>query len=117
GANVICLSTNDSWFLDSAGVYQHNRQAILRAVETRRSIVRAANTGISSVITPRGTVTSSIPPLEERQITDRVELCEEITLYVRIGNLLIWVCMGACGLAVLSRLTMLKKPKHVDSPA
>lgn len=117
GANLICLSTNDSWFGDSAAADQHNRQAILRAVETRRSVVRAANTGISSVINPRGMMTSSLGALVEGQITDRVELCEETTLYVRIGNLFVWVCMGGCAAALASRLMPRQKTKKVAEHA
>lgn len=109
GANLIALSTNDSWFYDSAAVYQHNGQAILRAVETRRSVVRAANTGISSIITPRGTVTVSLDPLVSGQVTAEVELCGDMTLYARVGNLLIWCCMGACGLALASWRPILRQ--------
>lgn len=109
GANLVALSTNDSWFYDSAAVYQHNGQAILRAVETRRSVIRAANTGISTIITPRGTVTASLDPLVDGQITAEVELCEELTLYTRVGNLLIWCCMAACGVTLLSWLPSVEK--------
>lgn len=112
GANLIVLSTNDSWFYDSAAVYQHNGQAILRAVETRRSVIRAANTGISTIITPRGTVTASLDPLVDGQITAEVELCEELTLYTRVGNLLIWCCMAACGVTLLSWLPSVGKTRE-----
>ena len=44
GANLMIVSSNDSWFYDSAGVYQHQAQAQLRAIESGRSIARAANT-------------------------------------------------------------------------
>lgn len=56
GATVLVVVTNDAWFGRSAGPYQHFAAAALRAVETRRYVLRAANTGISGVIAPTGEV-------------------------------------------------------------
>ena len=89
GANLICISTNDSWFKDSAAVYEHNAHAKLRAIETGRYVVRAANTGISSIITPTGEVTESLPPLVEGYILDEVYMISDNTLYTMVGNILI----------------------------
>ncbi len=89
GANLLCISTNDSWFEDSAAVYEHNAHAKLRAVETGRYVVRAANTGISSIITPTGKVTKSLPPLVEGYILDEVYMISENTLYTMVGNILV----------------------------
>jgi apolipoprotein N-acyltransferase len=60
GAQLIGLITNDSWYRDSAAVYQHNKHAQLRAVENGRYVARAANTGISSIIKPTGEIVSSM---------------------------------------------------------
>jgi len=89
GANLICISTNDSWFGDSAAVYEHNSHAKLRAVETGRYVVRAANTGISSIITPTGKVTESLPPLVEGYILDDVYMISKHTPYTIVGNILV----------------------------
>ncbi|MBA3447305.1 MAG: apolipoprotein N-acyltransferase [Pseudaminobacter sp.] len=54
--DIIVNVTNDAWFGDTPGPYQHFRQAQVRAVETGLPIVRAANTGLSGVIDQRGRV-------------------------------------------------------------
>lgn len=91
GAELICLSTNDSWFTDSAALYMHNAQAQLRAIETRRQIVRSANTGISTVITERGEVVAELEPLVEGMLVEDVELHTQTTLYTRIGNFFVYL--------------------------
>ena len=54
GAQFITVVTNDSWYGNSSGPYQHKEMAVLRAVENRRSVIRAANGGISCIIDPLG---------------------------------------------------------------
>jgi apolipoprotein N-acyltransferase len=72
----------------------HNAQARLRAVETGRYVLRSANTGVSSVITPQGVVTDLLPALEEGILVADVTLCEHTTLYVRIGNAFVYACIA-----------------------
>ncbi|MBQ8174573.1 MAG: apolipoprotein N-acyltransferase [Clostridia bacterium] len=92
GANLLVLGTNDSWFFDSAAVYQHNGQAILRAVETGRAIARSANTGVSSIISSRGEVLAEIEPLIAGQATATVNLSSQKTLYTVIGDTFVLLC-------------------------
>ncbi len=54
GADLIAVVTNDSWYGKSSGPYQHKEIAVLRAVENRKSVIRAANGGISCIIDPLG---------------------------------------------------------------
>jgi len=54
GARVLVTITNDGWYGDSAAPRQHLALAVLRAAETRRWLVRSANTGISAIIDPSG---------------------------------------------------------------
>ncbi|MGI6854120.1 apolipoprotein N-acyltransferase [Mesorhizobium sp. 1B3] len=60
GADLVINVTNDGWFGDTPGPYQHFRQAQIRAVETGRTLVRAANTGISGVIDGKGRVIDAL---------------------------------------------------------
>ena len=60
GAEIICLSTNDSWFSGSAALSIHNSHAQLRSIESGRYTSRCASTGISTIISPRGEILSSV---------------------------------------------------------
>lgn len=93
GAGVLLLSSNDSWFYDSAAIYQHERQAMLRAIETGRYLVRSGNTGISTVITEKGEHKAWVEALEQGHFTVEVEVHTENTLYTTIGNVLVYLCL------------------------
>ena len=103
GAELICISTNDSWFFDSAAVYMHNAQAKLRAIETGRFVVRAANTGVSSVITPTGREVARLDALDEGIVTAEIEMRDNLTLYTRIGNLFVYLCLGGITVLLMER--------------
>ncbi|MBQ9782981.1 MAG: apolipoprotein N-acyltransferase [Clostridia bacterium] len=95
GAELICLSTNDSWFTDSAALYMHNAQAQLRAIETGRYVARSANTGISTVISSRGEVLAELEPLVDGMLVEEVRLEQRTTLYTYIGNVSVYLCVLA----------------------
>lgn len=99
GAELICLSTNDSWFTDSAALYMHNAQAQLRAIESGRYVARAANTGISTIISDRGEVLADLEPLVDGMLVEGVAMRNSVTLYTKIGNG--FVCFCGIGLSVL----------------
>ena len=94
GAELLLLSTNDSWYLDSPAVYQHNAHAQLRAVENGRAILRSANTGISSLITRHGEVTDYLDPLVEGVVVGEATTSTHRTLYTYIGDLWVALCFG-----------------------
>ncbi len=91
GAELLILGTNDSWFVDSSAIYEHNGQAVLRAIENRRYVVRSANTGVSTVISSSGEVLSSVEPLVKGQITEAVKLRTDTTFYTEHPNALICI--------------------------
>lgn len=88
GADFLTVVTNDAWYGLSAGAANHHNLSLLRAVETRRWLLRCANTGISSIITPAGTIQSSLGPgrLGVVQGTIVTGLYPGRTLFVVIGN-------------------------------
>lgn len=86
GANVIFIITNDGWWNNSPGHRQHFEYARLRAVETRRSIARSANTGISGFINQRGDVLQRTKYWEDNVISMPVDLNNQMTFYSRFGD-------------------------------
>lgn len=114
GAQLICVSTNDSWFLDSAAVYMHNSQSRLRAIESGRYIVRAANTGVSSIINPLGEVEQELGALVDGYIVGEIYMRDNATLYSVIGNLFVYLCIAfaaGCGAASAVIYTVEKRRK------
>lgn len=88
GAELIFIITNDGWWRDTPGYRQHHQYARIRAIETRRSIARAANTGISSFITPKGQYFTQTEWWERTAIKQELPHNDEITFYTRNGDYL-----------------------------
>ena len=75
--------TNDAWFKRSAGTYQHAMLAKFRAVEIRRSIYRAANTGYSMVISPTGKIVKKTELFEQTTLDYPIILCNKISFFTK----------------------------------
>lgn len=86
GSELFVNITNDGWFGDTPGPYQHAQMAILRAVEFRRWLVRSANSGVSMVVDPAGEVVAQAGLYEECIIIADVELLSGETFYARHGD-------------------------------
>jgi apolipoprotein N-acyltransferase len=97
GANFLTIITNDGWYLGTPGPRQHERFALLRAIETRRSIARAANTGISCFISPYGQIISESPENEPLTLTASIELRDDMTFYTRWGDWWPQLCLAVAG--------------------
>jgi len=109
GAELICLATNDSWFTDSRALNMHNAQAQIRAIEGGRYIARAANTGISTVISSRGEVLVQLEPLVEGEIVCDVYTSNVRTLWSYIGNLFVYILILLTVFVIVSELIFKKK--------
>jgi apolipoprotein N-acyltransferase len=95
--------TNDGWFGDSIGPYQHFQQARIRAIEHGLPLVRAANTGISAVVDPLGRVVAELPLGAEGVLDAFLPRAIDPTPYVRFGNRILAVLLGGAVLIVLRR--------------
>ena len=81
GANLLAIITNDGWWNNTEGHKQHLSYARLRSIETRKNIVRSANTGISAVINYRGEILKTIGYEQEGLINKNVGMNDKITFY------------------------------------
>ncbi|MDD2490956.1 MAG: apolipoprotein N-acyltransferase [Bacteroidales bacterium] len=86
GANVMSIITNDGWWLDSPGYKQHLWFDQLRSIETRRSIVRCGNTGISALIDQRGDIVSQTKWWSKEWLKGDVNLNDKVTTFVKYGD-------------------------------
>jgi len=86
GADFLTIITNDAWWGNSQGHKQHLSYASLRAVETRRSIVRSANTGISAFLSETGQVTKSLGYEKRGSIKSEITINKKQTFYVKHGD-------------------------------
>ena len=91
GAQLLCIITNDGWWGNTPGHRQHNQFAALRAIETRKFVVRSGNTGISSVWNPQGECLKQLSYNTKGVLTAKVPLIQGKTFYVRFGDYLGWV--------------------------
>jgi apolipoprotein N-acyltransferase len=108
GANFLVDITNDGWFLHSAGSHQHLANAIFRCVETRRPMVRAANTGVTCFVNEFGRVTQKLQDdtgstFIEGVLTGDVNVPteHELTFYTRHGELFAKLCAVVTAIATV----------------
>jgi apolipoprotein N-acyltransferase len=87
--------TNDAWYGRTSAPYQHLAMTVFRAVENRRYLVRAANTGITAVVDPRGRVVAKTALFDRTVLVSDVGLVSERTFYSRHGDVFAWSCLAA----------------------
>ena len=93
GANLLAIITNDGWWNNTEGHKQHLSYARLRSIETRKNIVRSANTGISAVINYRGEILKTIGYEQEGLINKNVGINDKITFYTKYGDYIFRLCL------------------------
>jgi len=107
GANLIFVITNDGWWGNTPGYKQHFLFSRLRAIETRRSVARSANTGISAFINQRGDVSQATNYWVPGAIKQTINANDELTFYVKHGDYLARFSVLATYLAFLLTLGMI----------
>ena len=100
GATVLVSITNDDWYGPTSAAWQHLRAARFRAAETRRTLLRAAITGVSAVIAPDGALLDYAAPGERRTLSATVEPRTDTTLYVRFAGWVPWMSILVAGFAI-----------------
>ncbi len=102
GANFLAIITNDGWWQETQGHKQHLSYARLRAIETRRSIARSANTGISALINQKGDIIKSLPYNTEGAVSGSISVNDKITFYTRFGDYIARLAMFVGALILLT---------------
>jgi apolipoprotein N-acyltransferase len=101
GANLIFVITNDGWWGNTPGHRQHFTFSKLRAIETRRSIARSANTGTSAFINQRGDAFQMTKYWEPAVIRQVINANDKITFYVKHGDYIACFSSIVAGLLLL----------------
>ncbi|MEW6420902.1 MAG: apolipoprotein N-acyltransferase, partial [Deinococcota bacterium] len=114
GANLLVVISNDAWFGRGAGAEQHFQMGRLRAIETRRFLLRAGNDGVSAVVDPWGRVPFRAPRGERGAYRVAFDVFSASTPFVRYGDWVGWTSGGVLALLVLSALFQKNRRPTVD---
>ena len=93
GAQVFVNITNDAWFGRSSAPYQHLAFYTFRAIETDRFVLRAANTGVSAIIDPRGRIIARTDIFTRTVLKGTFAMRDGQTFYVRYGDYFVLLCV------------------------
>lgn len=109
GAQALAIITNDGWWDDTPGHRQHLKIGALRAIESRREIMRSANTGISCLVDQRGRVRQATAYEETIAFRGTLRLRSDLTFYVRWGDYLGRMGAGLAAILVLYGLVAIMR--------
>jgi apolipoprotein N-acyltransferase len=107
----MAVITNDAWWDDTPGHRQHFLYAKLRAVETRRTILRSANTGFSGIINERGDVLQKTAYNERTAIHALVYPNDKLTFYTLNGDYIARIALFTLPLLLLFSIFVKIKTK------
>ena len=126
GATLLVNVTNDGWFKESAGAYQHAACAVFRAIETRTPMIRCANNGLSGYVDTLGRIVDSIHggPNDDIFITGwktltvpvpAADVARPLTFYVRYGDVFAFACIGLTLVWAMSEIFSSYARRHRQS--
>ena len=93
GGDFIVNITNDAWFGRTTGPYQHFSMAVFRAVENRKPLIRAANTGISGFIDSNGRILGKTSLFQQDILTSDIKTDSTKSFYTKYGDLFSYLCI------------------------
>jgi len=115
GAQFFVNLTDEGWYYIPGELRQHLAMAVFRAVETRTTVVRAANTGISCFIGPGGDVYAALEPHTAGSLAAPIRLCDTVTPYVRFGDAFALICLVLV-VAIPVLLLVLRRAESPSAP-
>ncbi len=111
GANFLVTITNDAWFGRTSAPYQHFSMATFRAVENRVFVARAANTGITGFIDPKGRILKKGGIFTEEAMNGTIRLSSQKTFYTLYGDIFAWVCSAFSTFIIVNALILKRRKK------
>jgi len=109
GANFLVTITNDGWYGKSSAPYQHFSISILRAVENRRYLLRAATTGISGIIDPYGHILAKSELMTKTCLSQNITPSRILTPYAKYGD---YLSIGSLTFGSIFLILSLRKRKN-----
>ena len=113
GAEVLVNISDDGWYGDTSAPWQHLNMARMRAIENRRWLLRATNSGVTAAIDPYGRVTQSAPRHVFTSLAVRFGYVERRTFYTIFGDVFAWLCV----LVVLGAIGKVYEPRWKEYQA
>lgn len=101
GADFLVNLTNDAWYEYSSAVFQHFDFSRFRAIENRRAMVRATNTGVTGFFSPAGDVIKEAPLFKELILTAEIPVGGLTSFYTHYGDIFVWLCVVGFALVVV----------------
>ena len=111
GAQVLVNLSNDGWYGESVGVEQHFQMGRVRAIETRRYVLRSVNRGVAAVIDERGRVLQRFSGPGEDVVHARFRFLEGETVFVRFGHAPVLVL---CALGLMWGVWLDRRRRRLD---
>jgi apolipoprotein N-acyltransferase len=109
-ANILVNLTNDAWYGRSVGPWQHLWLSQSRAIETRRTLLRVTNTGVTSLINAKGELVKSLPMFTAAATEIEVEILNGETYYVRFGDWFGWALTAiSLGIVLLNLRRVMRR--------
>ena len=116
GAEFLVTITNDGWYGKSSAPYQHFAIAVVRAVENRRYLLRAATTGVSGIVDPYGRIIHRSEMMTQTYLTENISPIDKLTLYTRWGDFLPLISL-TLGVLFLILAMVIKKNGRKGTPS
>lgn len=121
GSNLLINITNDDWFQDTKAPFLHLQAALFRAVENRRPLIRAANTGVSGFVDSRGRIISLLSDAKGKNtyvqglLTHEMYGSDEKTFYTKYGDVFTYFCFGFILIEIMMCFYRRSQESHIGS--
>ncbi|MEE9524331.1 MAG: apolipoprotein N-acyltransferase [Thermodesulfovibrionales bacterium] len=104
GGDFLITITNDAWFGNTIGPVQHFYTGVFRAIENRKPVIRAANTGISGYIDSKGRIISKSSLFKRETMNEEIVKNNKITFYTKYGDIFVYICLLTIAVIIINQM-------------